>query len=47
LRGAVEEPDAECVLEVRNRFRHDRVGDGKAIRRPRHAPGLRHGKKDM
>src|SRR5262249_10795935 len=47
LRRAVKETDVERIFKVGDRLRHDRVRDGKSIRRPRHAPGLRHRKKDM
>ena len=44
---SIQETHPEGVLQIADRARDDRVGDGKFIRRLRHAPGLRHRKQNV
>ena len=37
LRGPIKQADPECMFQVRDRFRHDRLRDGKLLRRAPHA----------
>ena len=40
LRGAIKQTDAERMFQVRDRFRHNRLGNRELLRRTPHASGF-------